>query len=277
MPYTINGIGTNLCKARGVTPWGDCDAVECFTFLYVPILPFKAVHTYNYSTGRPIALGDSATYQQMPIRWSLSLLFGAFARRWFGIIGFAGGMMLFVAAFGWWDYFTKDDPAKVASGLALASWLTSIGLVFLLAGLALLWLMKQFDRRHVNIRYVLGCHAFGSSDPVHWPSTLLETLPGPQAIFNAPSYAQAVEEALNLGDWTGAMWAARLCTALENASNGEALTDRVLSHTHVQAALAAVKLNVQLWSEQMTAGKGNVELWPAPANEAAAQPETAAS
>jgi hypothetical protein len=105
----------------------------------------------------------------------------------------------------------------------------------------------------------------------------LRTLPPTEVIFNAPNFSQATEEALDRGDWTGAMWAARLCTALEDGAAGEALTSRILNHTHVQAALAAVKLNVKLWSEQMTGGKGPVQLWPAPANRDSKIPQDIAS
>src|SRR4051812_16116163 len=93
MPYTINGVGTSVCDGGGYVKWGreaDCDAVECFVIFFMPIFPYKAVHTFHW---------NGINYRQHPINWSFVLVLRAFAYRWLmapafaalvlGIIGFS--------------------------------------------------------------------------------------------------------------------------------------------------------------------------------------------
>ena len=56
---------------------------------------------------------------------------------------------------------------------------------------------------------------------------------------------------LDQGRYSRAMWAARLAAALEDAAAGEALTDMVLKHPDVAAAVGEVRRDPRRWSELM--------------------------
>src|SRR4051812_45848309 len=73
MPYTMNGVGTHVCGSRGDVGYNSYDAMEWIVVFFMPIVPIKAVHAFDWS-------GDN--YRFVPIRWSFDLVFRAFFTGW---------------------------------------------------------------------------------------------------------------------------------------------------------------------------------------------------
>jgi hypothetical protein len=127
---------------------------------------------------------------------------------------------------------------------ASAAWKIGLGVagVVLLAVLALsTWSLWWTDRRNKNIRYVLGRHEGGSSDPASWTEALLDTVPSPLELFKTKTHGSAVAGLVDAGKFSQAMWAARLCMALEDRDKGEQLTDDILENLEVREALRQLK------------------------------------
>ncbi|MBY0524908.1 MAG: hypothetical protein K2R98_16000 [Gemmataceae bacterium] len=235
MPMTVNGIGTSICPARGFVKWGgeaDCDSIECFVVAFLPLIPFKAIHTFGWAGNQ---------YRAVPIRWSVGLILRGMLMRWLWggvVVGLLFGIIMLFAD-------KKRDPAAIICFLTLA----------FAAGLGILAL-RWTDRRHKNIRYVLGVHDLGSSDPATWTHDLLENIRPAQEMYGTAGYSHAVEPLLDQGDFSRAMWAARLAVALEDRGNGEQLTDQVLGNPQVQEAIAEVRKNPYSWARVMSPTKG---------------------
>jgi hypothetical protein len=236
VPQTINGIGTSICPARGFVRWGgasDHDAVECFVFVYIPLIPYKAVHTFDW---------NGMHYRQVPIRWSWSLVARAFFRRWLFLAGVFAAM---IAGFGWMEF---SEPAAgratampyfVAAGILVALW----GIGF--------WVLEATDKRSRDIRRVLGRHSLGSSDPATWANDLLTGVVNSRQLHGTDTFAAAVPNLMKARAYSQAMWAARLSTVLEDRFEGEHLTEMILADLDVQSALEVVRKDPQSWSRLM--------------------------
>jgi hypothetical protein len=235
MPGTVNGIGTSVCFGRGSVKWnglGTGDAMECFVVLFMPVIPYKAMHVFNWT---------GTNYNAIPIRWSGSLLFRTFALYWMAIPLVVG---LVAAVVGGINGFSHGfSPGYLTALLG--------GLGAVLACVLGYWALLSVDRRTRDIRRVYGPHQFGASDPTTWTDDLLKCVAEPKELFNADSYAAAATALLEKKDYASAMWAARLSTALENQSAGEALTDAILTHPDVAEAVRQVRRNPDQWSQVM--------------------------
>src|SRR5207244_2429706 len=81
---------------------------------------------------------------------------------------------------------------------------------------------------------------WGSSDPALWHKSLRKAVRKPQALFKAPTFAAIAESAIAERQWGLAMWAARLCVALEDQQTGEQLTDTILDQGEVHTRLRRI-------------------------------------
>lgn len=216
MPFSVNGIGTGLSGYRAPVSWverkffswttsgqPDHDAVECFVFLLLPLVPLKPVHTFDWNGSR---------YQSVPLRWSWGLVLGSMAQTW--------AMALVVAGF-------------VTAGITLLAeseaWAPAIGAAVVgLVGLGLRAGIRARDQRTRDVRLVLGPHVGGSSDPALWKAELLTSVP-----HHTATDALA---ALDRGDYPTAMFIARAITG-RGEPDGESLTQQVLDHPVVAGAL----------------------------------------
>jgi hypothetical protein len=129
----------------------------------------------------------------------------------------------------WWD----QSLVRIASGI--------LGGLMLILPVVLRWWLELLDRRHRDIRLLLGRHPLGSSDPVDWTSANLQRVRSPQEIFGTKTFGEAVPQALESGDFGRAMFAARLTGALGNRAKGEELTDVILKHPQVATALERIR------------------------------------
>lgn len=255
MPTSINGFGTSICAARGLVFWHkmdllspDCDAVESLVLLFIPVAPLKAVHAFNRSGG-----GLSETYQAIPLRMEGGLFLTALLRR----LVLALLLLSLPLAFGSCAAFFQKASTPVLVILPL------LAVLFFAGGALGYWGLKVWDKRDADIRYLLGRHELGSSDPATWAPQLLPVIGRPQNLFGTRTYAAAVQPLLERGEYSQAMWAARLAVALENQREGEALTDKLLRDRNVQRAVEAVRREPARWAEVMGGDAGKT-MKPAP-------------
>lgn len=240
MGYTINGIGTEYLPGAGFVSWGGeeiSDGYQCFVFFHMPLVPYKAVHTYDWRGNQ---------YRMVPIQGSPGLIARTMARRWLWLPMIGGGVALL---------FTAIELAdRGLSTRALARVTTPLGVG--LAAIALAWLgwkwLAKINARDADIRRVLGPHSLGTSDIATWTPELLKALKPASEAYGAATYAAAVPELLAAGRLSDAMWAARSAVALEDKPRGERATDQVLQHPAVRRALDAVRADPQKWRGVMT-------------------------
>lgn len=249
MPSSFNGIGTGACRGRGFVRWknskgakADCDGLECFIFILVPIIPYKAYHFYNwrdqsYREGEDEV--KESNYKTFPLRWSSGLVAATFLRywSWFGIIVMALTLSPIVSVF----LLTRGELMALISGLVCVGVTVTVCTGPVLLSLA--------DRRDQGIRLLMGRHRYGSSDPRDWPDDILDTLAGPRHWYGTDSFADAVEDLLEQGFYRDAMWAARLTVALESPKRGEALTNIILADGEVRQLLQELRQDPSAWPE----------------------------
>lgn len=231
MPYTVNGVGTHVCGSRGNVGFNSYDAMEWVVFFFMPVIPLKAYHTYDWN-------GDQFRY--IPIKWSFDLVFRTFFTGWNWGLLCAGFLFAFIGAI-------MASKNEAPAGLMLLLSVLSFGacaMVFVV--------LRYTGERDRNIRRVLGPHPLGSVDLVLLPDDLVEQIAGdPKEHYGKSSYADAVPDLLEGGSYHQAMWAARLCAAVEDRRTGEELTDLILSDPDVRDALAAVKKDPNKWDRNM--------------------------
>ena len=146
------------------------------------------------------------------------------------------GVLLFIAAI---FCFVPGKPVVRQGGLGMPE---LGGLLFLLAAICVaIGFVPLEGNRHKNIRYLLGQHAWGNSDPATWSSRLCNLIRDPRGISAADSFADMARQSIKAEEWAQAMWAARLCCAVENRSAGERLTTAILSFPQVQVLLTKVR------------------------------------
>jgi hypothetical protein len=225
---TINGIGTSVCGSRGDVGWGSFDGMEWFVFLYMPLIPIKPLHTFDW---------NGEQYRAIPIRWSLGLLARTFFGRWLWGLGCLGIVFLLFAAIG-----PRDNLFFLALGLPL------IALAVIIS-----FTLRFSDGRNRAIRRVLGpvC-GVGYCDPATLTGKLLEQVAGePRLMFGTDTYSEAAETLLDDGHFARALLAARLCVAVDNRAEGEALTNQILNDREVVGALLQVKRDSSNWARVM--------------------------
>jgi hypothetical protein len=234
------GFGEAICKGRGFVRWGnedDCDSVVFVTMFFIPFWPRKTIHTYNW---------NGMSCKACPIRWSNTLVLRAVLRRCLWGPLFVGLVLVILAGISLLDGREVAQRMRVILPLLSVPFLAVSGIGF--------WLLSKLDQRCRNIRWVLGPHNLGSSDPATWTQELQKTAPGPRELFGADSYAKAALLLLDAGEFARAMWAARFTVVFENRHGGEELTDSILQDANVRSAIARVRKNPQSWREVMNPG-----------------------
>lgn len=189
----------------------------------LPVFVCNPVHVWGWratgSTWSWVKSTKKFAFRSMPIRWSMDLVVRTLLRHWLWLPAVTGLVFTLSCAHG---------PLARAAGLGL-----------LLASLAAWAWVIWSDRRHQRIRRLLGRHRLGYSDPATWPTDLLDALPDAQDWFGERTFAAAARKRLKQGRLREALWAARLCVALEDEAEGERLTREVLADP--EAADAATR------------------------------------
>lgn len=118
----------------------------------------------------------------------------------------------------------------------------SLGVLTLVVGIGLAvlaFVSSRQEPRDRQIRLLLGPHAWGSSDPATWHKSIRRDIVDPRDL-KAASFADFAKEAIEDKEWSFAMWAARLCVAVQDEETGEKLTDEILSNPEVRRSLEVV-------------------------------------
>jgi hypothetical protein len=235
MPFTVNGFGTSLCGSRGNVGWGSQDAMEWIVVFFMPVIPIKAVHTFDWKGNQ---------YRAIPITWSFGLMARTFLGSWVWGLGILGALLLL---------FSVIDLANQRSwgwGFLLSA-IPLIGLAITLAVL-----LRWTDARNKAIRRVLGANTIGNCDPAHLPADVLEEMVGnPRLAHGTDTLAEAARDYFHRRSFARAMWAARVCVVLEDRAEGESLTDMILKDPEVIAAIEEVRRNAQNWEPLMFASE----------------------
>jgi hypothetical protein len=234
----LHGFGVSICSARGCVRWGgeaeDYDAVECISFCFMPIIPFRVVHV-SHNTNH--LLEENKETQYFPIRYDWKTIFVAMARRWlWGFIVL--GCLCFLSLV---EIRNRQDPTPIFITAAC----------FIGLGLTGHRILNLRDIRSQNIRYILGRHRFGSSDPTDWKAIHFENAPSAIDLYGTSTFAEAIPKLVANREYSRAMWAARLTVAIENDFLGEEWTDLILGSTEVQLAVRLVRSNPFRWYSQM--------------------------
>jgi hypothetical protein len=148
---------------------------------------------------------------------------------WIGLGATLGCITLFVVALGLF--------VKLSFALAGAAFVGSL----LVAGLGF-WLTRVPGKgRDRDIRLLLGFHEWGTSDPATWAEELVAMIVVPKEAFGLDSFAALVERERAAARWGEAIWAARLCAAVEDQTKGQELTDAILSEPDIVERLRRVR------------------------------------
>jgi uncharacterized membrane protein len=222
MPYTVNGIGTHVCGSRGNVGFNSYDAMEWLVVLYMPIIPIKAYHTFDW---------NGQEFRMLPIKWSFDLVFRTFMTGWNWGFFMVGCLLAFIAGI----MLAKNEEG----GPVLAF----VSVLFFAIALIVFIVLRYTGERDRNIRRVLGPDAnVGSVDPAVLEGNLVKKIAGdPQEIYGKSSHTVAAAQLLHSGEYARAMWAARIATAVEDRQQGEEMTTAILSDPGVREALKAVK------------------------------------
>ena len=228
MPMTVNGFGTSVCGGRGNVGWGSFDAMEWLVALYLPIIPVKAVHTFDW---------QGEQYRMIPIRWSFDLVLRTFFSRWAWAVGVAAIVLVIIG------FTEKQGSPLILFGIAGA----------LVAMAALMGVLLSItDKRNKDIRYVLGAATIGNCDPANLQGGMLDDMKADtQVAYGTDSYLDAAEMLLHKGSFARAMWCARMATVLEDAHEGDRITDEILAYSGVRAGIEHVRRDSSKWGEVM--------------------------
>ncbi len=211
----------------------------------------------RFGLGVPFALGDvyhiwdiPATKLAGPCKAVRLRPDPAFRRRvltgtWVGLAAAAAGGGLFLLALA--------QFVKLNFGVAGAALAGSVA-----AAVAGFWLTRRprDERRHRAIRLLLGFHEWGSSDPATWADELTEAVDDAKTATGCESFAAAAKRDTAAGKWAEAMWAARLCVAVDDPAAGEALTDAILAVPAVAERLRRVQRKPATRAEEFGDGPG---------------------
>src|SRR5262245_63157194 len=108
MGWTVHGCGIRIVPARGFVRWrkglfspADFDGLSCFCLFYLPLVPYGAVHAYDwYISSKQFDMRrgewDKTDYcNVLPIRWDLELTLRAYLRPWLIALFYLSAMFSF--------------------------------------------------------------------------------------------------------------------------------------------------------------------------------------
>lgn len=197
----------------------DYDTYQGWRFLF-PLYLGQPIHTFGWGKD-----GESAL--AIPLRRDRGFRLRTYISDWCGPLCLIAGLAFF-------PIFCSGQSV----GLRILTFA-----VLVITGAGVLFTFLTSGGRDRDIRLILGSHFWGTSDPATWHEDLLEDVIDPEEKFDIPSFEQLAESSLEKGQWAEAMWAARLCAAIEDEETGEALTDEILAHPKVQKRLMRVRRN----------------------------------
>jgi hypothetical protein len=187
----------------------DYDCYLGWEFI-VPLYPVRLVHTFGWEESRSSA-------RAIPLREDRRFKTKAMVDGWCApifVLSAVAVLLFCCSGFSW--------PLTIISVVVLAA-----------SGACMLVFKGAKGTRDRDIRLVLGPHTWGSSDPATWHKRLLKKVVDPLEDLEVESFGALAEELIEKRTWVDAMWAARLCVAVEDEAMGEQLTDEILSRPKV--------------------------------------------
>src|SRR5262245_32241632 len=198
--YSVNGCGTAFIEARGLVAWDsnmeDSDGILAFCLLGIPVVPYRTLHSSHWQYVDTQGQLPHWEYTWHPIRWSWGLVGAAFVRQLWIWIAVAAASLLMMAIIGdralqgegWMD---QGHHRLIVMG---------IGLLVVGFAVAIRLALRAADRRHRDIRLLLGRHVCGSSDPAYWTGDVLNLVKEPAQAFGTPKFGTAIPACLSAGD-----------------------------------------------------------------------------
>ncbi len=229
-----HGFHIATCKVNQPIFWNrgveEYNVVDYLAFMFIPIIPLEAGHI---SIGHNPHLAKKLEYERYQIRLQPRDIITGYIRRLsqLGLIISTPVLVLFI-------FVNRIDTEELI--LWMIIWIISLG-----------GYLYQITRANqdLKIRLLLGRHSLGSSDPVTWKNDFLPSPSICQDLYQCNRFEEAVPILIKRGEWSRAMWAARLCTALEDVAVGETLTKEVLEHPSVQEILRQLLIYPYKWNK----------------------------
>jgi hypothetical protein len=234
---------------RGKATWWDFDGFDGFP-PFLPLFAFRPLHVWDWHMASTeadwVRRLSVYAYRFIPLRWTGELLLRTFLRYWLWLPMLTGLLYCLSAA--------HSFVARLA------------GICLFAACVAGLVRIRQMNRRDRQIRLLLGRHRLGSSDPVSWTDELLALIAPSSVWFHTGTFAAACESHLGQKKFAEAMWAARLCAAIEDPLRGEELTENILSDPDAQAELSrlnpsVVRKTIRPWPIVRSVKDASAEYW----------------
>lgn len=202
MPFSINGVGTGLVKAskaRTVEGYVQYDAVEAFMLLYLPLIPYKAIHVLGiWNDGY-----QSEKYQSFQLKSSGRLIAKALLNGWSNWLLFVFSFVIPVLGFA---LSTMSRPLTLEDWMFLS---TSIFLWLVGVILKMIWYVMNGADEH--IKDIIGPHELGTSDPFDWPDEVAQKIiHNIQETSAGTTLFDKAKEAYTAGDKANAMFYLRL-------------------------------------------------------------------
>jgi len=222
MPSSINGIGTGIVTAsrkRDVGGHTQFDAIQAVVFLFLPLIPYKAIHVLSIRQ----AGAEGQQYQSIDLRPSFRVIFKAFLNGWGNVLLFAGGVGLPLIGLAF---------ATMQRKMNQSDWtFLTIFIVVLALGVVAKLLWFAIDARDQRIRAIIGPHELGTSDPCDWTdATATAAREGILEQQELPSLVEVAAKHRSEGDVAGAMFYVRLAMRCEPGPEAEALFAQILAH-----------------------------------------------
>lgn len=241
MPSSINGIGTSFCGYAAPIRWAkpgwmgggreDHDAVECIVVLFLPLIPMKAVHTFNWS---------GTQCRIISLKSHGALLAAAMLRNWLMAVFVPATLAIVVCGLAFFMTFSATPRPPSAMSRSSAAIGLAIGSAAFTGALFTWRWLASLHRRSRDLRLVIGPHPLGSSDPATWRQDVLDSVLNDAPTVDPRELITVGQQSLTAGNAPMAMWHARLAAALGDAG-GETLTDEILRHPDVVRKLDAFR------------------------------------
>jgi hypothetical protein len=216
MPSSVNGIGTGLIAAsrkRKNDGQTQFDAIEAGMFVYLPLVPYKALHVLDI---------QGQQYRFVPLRMSSRLVLRAFLNRWGNALAIFGGIASGAGAYAM-STMTRpmnDTDRRFVTAFAV---LFIVGIACKIAW----WFLTWKDER---IKNLVGPHGQGTSDPWDWPPAQAEAVT--KAILqqeSLPSLIAVAQKAVRAGNRSLAAVCLRLALRDRNDFEAQDMLDRLLA------------------------------------------------
>jgi hypothetical protein len=202
----------------------DYDTYEAWGF-FVPFVLTRPIHVFASDTDQAILLRPDRGFVRR-----------AYVEDWSGMVLVFAFLVTPVLAL-----VTVAKWMEPKSNWVLYLVFAVFSAILLVGSIVALVHLRTRDQRNRDIRLLMGTHTWGSSDPAYWHTDLLQLVVSPSQAFGVSSFQALTRDRIGARDWCRALWAARLCCAVEDYPLGEALTTEILDQPDVLKILSQLR------------------------------------